>query len=231
MMKKEENETKTLLYIGMESGRRAVKRPWQSICLETKACGRPIPLHLGMLQLLYLAVPEYVYGKKQWTEDRLFDLLQKHIQETAPDEWYLQNRIHILLGGDRSSREHPPFVLFEAMLAQLYRKKAFTQAAVMLSDRETAEESVRLLTPYLSGINRFYMIGEESYYSLEIEIWLYETYGIVATYEKRVPTEVLCLNLAWNYKNDFEWEQPDLWITSSGACKFLDTRAKNGYNT
>ena len=96
---------------------------------------------------------------------------------------------------------------------------------------------MRLITiaePYLQRINYALFVGEKDAGAEMLEDYLYEEYGIIMTYGK-YPVS----NTVWIDLGDAENRKLSKYAKENGIChinrtevlKFLDTAAKNGYNT
>lgn len=104
--------------------------------------------------------------------------------------------------------------------------------------KECGEMAVmRLITiaePYLQRINYALFVGEKDAGAEMLEDYLYEEYGIIMTYGK-YPVS----NTVWIDLGDAENRKLSKYAKENGIChinrtevlKFLDTAAKNGYNT
>ena len=124
--------------------------------------------------------------------------------------------------------------------AYLYQKRKYYRDSIFAFSlpKECGEIAVmRLITiaePYLQRINYALFVGEKDTGAEMLEDYLYEEYGIIMTYGK-YPVS----NTVWIDLGDAENRKLSKYAKENGIChinraevlKFLDTAAKNGYNT
>lgn len=104
--------------------------------------------------------------------------------------------------------------------------------------KECGEMAVmRLITiaePYLQRINHALFVGEKDAGAEMLEDYLYEEYGIIMTYGKYPVSNTIWIDLE-NAENQnlskYAKENGICHINRAEVLKFLDTAAKNGYNT
>lgn len=130
--------------------------------------------------------------------------------------------------------EELPAELFAVFLKKLAVREKINLSLGEESGLLTVEEVILLLKPYLSKINYAVFIGEENEAARELEDFLYEEYGMIMSYSKRPVKNAVWLD--FGDKNlplleKYAAENNIQHINRAGILKFLDTSAKNGYNT
>lgn len=130
--------------------------------------------------------------------------------------------------------EELPAELFAVFLKKLAVREKINLSLGEESGLLTVEEVILLLKPYLSRINYAVFIGEENEAARELEDFLYEEYGIIMSYSKRPVKNAVWLD--FGDKNlplleKYAAENNIQHVNRAGILKFLDTSAKNGYNT
>ena len=77
---------------------------------------------------------------------------------------------------------------------------------------QDAEQLMELLIPYLPRLKQVVWTGEEGTVSESLQNYLYEEYGMILLFDRRIPDGAVVIRRAQ-------------------AWKFLDATVKNGYNT
>ena len=122
----------------------------------------------------------------------------------------------------------------------LYRQRQANKAPVFsISLPEECGELMvmRLLTvmkPYLSRINEVLFVGTEDAGAQMLEDYLYDEYGIVMGYGRYPLKNAIWINFEQKQKQKlykYAKENEICHINGAEVLKFLDTAAKNGYNT
>lgn len=96
------------------------------------------------------------------------------------------------------------------------------------------EQVIALTKPYLSRINSAALVGEESEAANVLENYLYDEYGIPVSYEKYPLKNTIWIDLEEHQNTIYEKyvnENGIYHLNKAEVMKFLDTTAKNGYNT
>lgn len=239
-----EKETKLLYYIGIEDEKRPAK-------LSGRQRKQPLaiyrhtelfPLEKGSVCLYCSRLPflmEEEMGRrrrrKQWMR-RLFEA-QAYAEEKLgvriPEGMVLSDELCKLI--DR--QEDLPLSVFALGLKRFAEKTSFANISISLP-REcgpgAAENMVELLSPFLSRINYVTFVGKESETAGRVEDYLYGEYGIVMSYGNRPGKNQVWIDLGEPRTPAMEkfLSDNEIYHLSRGEMlKFLDTAAKNEYNT
>lgn len=206
--------------------------------LSLKKLNRPLPFPGGRVQVFFALLPEY-RGKrrKTWKSEKAALLVgqtaRRAYREQECGEILLEESLGRLLYDQAYSQEIP----LELMAACLYAQRPFERIAVSLpaegGERE-AEQSMRLLLPYLKRLRSVSLAGERSRASELLEDYLYEEYGMVMSGMSGQEEAIPWLDLSGSGAGERDIlikENRYKRIDDKEALKFLDTAVKNGYNT
>lgn len=198
--------------------------------------------------------PNKPFGwQKKREEKRQIKSLQKLIEEAMSavqkelagvriDYLYLASEVERKLAShtnfwQKCDREALTDRLYEILLYQ--ERKQSKEPVINLSlpmeggERDT-DRLITIVEPYLSKINLVVLVGEENNETQRLEDYLYDEYGIVTTYEKYPKRNTLWIDMEDAQKQillNYAKENGICHINSAEVLKFLDTAAKNGYNT
>lgn len=191
----------------------------------------------GRLRIFYTLLPEYrgrtVWKKrpKRWKE-QVAEQLIGDAMEKAFRELECREQIFSPKEG-QSPQQVPP----EVLAACLYRYRPFDRICVSLPEKEKrgcAEQAIELLAPYLSRMRQVMLIGGEESEAELLEDYLCEEFGIIMTKGWKVPSGTVWLDLkeGRSEREMLSGQSRGLkYVNPREALKFLDTLAKNGYNT
>lgn len=191
-----------------------------------------IVLYYSLLPADFLKEIRKKRKKKQW-EKRIS-------QAVAYAETALFCRSYEVLFGEKMVKEQEISPeLFGACLAERKRRASGKLSELSLSfpaESSTfmTENAVTVLMPFLSELNRVVFVGEETEDARQIEDFLFWEYGLIMVYEKRPAKRGVWLDFdknSYGSFGNFAIENGIYHLNSAEVLKFLDTMAKNGYNT
>lgn len=235
-----------MLYFSLKEGESAKAHWWSRMALPLSEIG------MGETgKLLCCPVPEYYVGKRAWGEERLTESLNGLIHRAACAEYYLQPELAGIIG----IREpvFPPFLLLDVLLRQVP-----CMEYVCCIGWEGEQDLLReLLEPYLPRINHVRVISGNPQAYGEFGEYIYGEFGIpmacTASLDKSAGRDgkTVILDIERNYR--IPWSAcpagavyVDFWSVAEkekllgkfrrdvkylSVVKFLDTIAKNGYNS
>lgn len=97
-----------------------------------------------------------------------------------------------------------------------------------------AEKAVSVLQPFLKGINRVVLVGEETETARQLEDFFFGEYGILTDYSKKPEKNGSWLDLDGDsgiFLHHFASENGIYHLNRAEVLNFLDTMVKNEYNT
>lgn len=237
---------RSFYYIGLEE-RNSKRTEKEEKCRKCKGqnllpiyrCGKKlhfgkkeIVLYYSLLPVCFLKEIRKKRKRKQWHE--------RISQTVSYAETGLSCRGYEVLFGEEIVKEQEiPPELFGVCLTERQGRTSGEISELSLSlpaecGSYAVENAVSVLTPYLPEINRVIYAGEETESSRQIEDFLFSEYGIIMVYEKRPAKKGIWLDFGGNSCGLFEnfaAENGIYHLNSAEVLKFLDTTAKNGYNT
>ncbi len=192
----------------------------------------------NQVQIYFSHLPKLLMEKKtfrkknHWLEQ--LKAVINQVQEVAgieEDEILFSRDLAELLG----RKQTVPICLYGVCLKQSRLKKEVLSLSLPEDGGFMVKEQLQyLLQPYLPRVNQVVFAGEESFLSGRLEAYLYEEYGILASYEKKPRQGTIWIDRS-------EKENPVLaryaiengiyQLNDTEVLKFLDTITKNGYNT
>lgn len=255
-----EKRTEYLFYMGIQS-KNNENQSKQSRMISKTTSRVVLPFHNGQLVVYGVFIPRELImpvekgfrWQKKHREKRRMERLYGIICEAAESVRgeLAGERITYCYASDEITKHLPPEIAFcqesdgdtlsdRLYEAYLFRRRQTDQEPVfsLSLPKECGELMVmRLLNivePYLPRVNEILFVGVEDAGAKILEDYLYDEYGIVMNYG-RFPLK----NAIWI---DFEEQQEQkllkyakeneiCHINSAEVLKFLDTVAKNGYNT
>lgn len=240
-----EKQTKTLFYIGTENDKKNRLKP-PGKALPVYRLARPLPYAQGSLQIYFCLLPAFFpedslkgvrTGKKRWSEKR-----QKKKWYAALSNAFDDAKADLQGGGFdfvviAKQAEDLPEELFAVCLWEARRSRESDSISITLPGdcgRLKAEQVITLMEPYLSRINSVALVGEESENADFLEDYLYEEYGIPTSYEKYPLKNTVWIDLSEQenpIQVKYAKENRIYHLNKTEVMKFLDTTAKNGYNT
>lgn len=233
-------QTKKIYYIGIkedcperEQKRRLFfqKKPEAAVCRQEEA----LPFAGGFVELYtgLIFCPDKKKQKKQ--KNRLLETLRKTMEEAEGAFSYGE----IILGAGLCERigkkeEALPLELYAAFLKKQQLIQKITISLGEDAGQLYAERVIELLEPYLSRLNHVVYLGERESAAEQLEDYLYEEYGILMSYAKRPEKAAAWLDFSDKTEpllEKYASEHKICHINRAGILKFLDTMAKNRYNT
>ena len=231
----------SILYIGLASGQ------FYEAGIAIQKLPERLPFPKGELQVYAALLPEYCgktffrHKSKSWkpvavrrviheARERLANEIEEPKSETVKFEMVVSPQVQQIV-------EQFAQVPTELLAARLYASRPFLKICISMSSvAEVAqlEQVIALLKPYLAGLQQVIWVGKPSWLSDKLEEYLYQEYGMLMVRANRPPKNVLWLDM-----REDEEIQSDLRRTFYNnrhihvveTLKFLDTTAKNGYNT
>ncbi len=188
--------------------------------VEIHEVKRHLPIPSGSVSLYYALWPEYrrksLFRKKpkEWKVLELQKELEKlkGRAECDYDCWEMLYSRQFQEKAWPMAAQDLPFCILQAWLyAQrpfdtLYLPEEWNQGM------QDAEQLMELLIPYLPRLKQVVWMGEEGTVSESLQNYLYEEYGMILLFDRRIPDGAVVIRRAQ-------------------AWKFLDATVKNGYNT
>lgn len=236
-----------MIYYNVEKGAYAKRHFWSVVNLSTKDMDMDEAWRLSCCH-----VPEYYMKNKRWDSERLTENLNDVMNRQEYDCFYL----HPVIANETGVEERlPPEILLEKLLAGV---PCWEYVSYIGSDGvENTDMLYRQLGKFLPRINHFTLVTNQPEWYEDFAERLYDEYGIPTAYmhqiEKRCGREGRTViidgrrNCAIPYTNIPEGAvYVDLWsaeekkiflgkmrrdINYMSVVNFLDTIAKNGYNT
>lgn len=188
--------------------------------IEIYEVKRQLPIPSGSVSVYYALWPEYrkksLFRKKpvKWKipdlQKELEELKQK--AECDYDCWEMLYSAQFQEKAWPVEAQDLPFCVLQAWLyAQrpfdtLYLPEEWNQGM------QDVEQLMELLIPYLPRLKNVVWTGEEGMVSENLQNYLYEEYGMILLFDRRIPDGAVVIRRAQ-------------------AWKFLDATVKNGYNT
>ena len=233
-----------IFYMGIAKGERARRKQLERDGLSIRQVERrfPYPLWEGRnltayVQIYFTLLPQY--EKRLFLKDRIWDSqeagrLLERAGETIADLRECRERVFAReLGGVGDD------IPKELLAVCLHQKRPFEQISIRLPQTggEEGEWAAWLLRPYLTRLRQVFLCGEVGEQTAKLEERLFREFGIMAQECLRPPKDTLLLDLrsGQDLVKDDEHKGPGcpehICVTRAKALKFLDTTAKNGYNT
>lgn len=234
-------QTKKIYYIGIQQDNQKKEHIWELLFPgkeEAAACRKEDRLLFpgGCVELCTSLIffPDNEKMRKR-QERRLAEILKKTIQEAgryfAYEEVLLAEKLCRRIG---KRAEPVPQELYAVFLRQQQIVNKITLSLGEEAGCFQAEQAIELLKPYLSRLNQVVFLGKEGAASEWLEDYLYEEYGILTSYAKKPEKSGGWLDLSDQTDSLLEKyaSEHGIWhIYRGGILKFLDTTAKNRYNT
>lgn len=188
--------------------------------IEIYEVKRQLPIPSGSVSVYYALWPEYrkksLFHKKfkEWKIPELQRELEelKGKAECDYDCWEMLYSAQFAEKAWPMADQDLPFCVLQAWLyAQrpfdtLYLPEEWNQGM------QDAEQLIELLIPYLPRLKNVVWTGEEGTVSESLQNYLYEEYGMILLFDRKIPDGAVVIRRAQ-------------------AWKFLDATVKNGYNT
>ncbi len=237
----------SILYIGLASGQ------FYEAGIAIQKLPERLPFPKGELQVYAALLPEYCgktffrHKPKSWkseaalrvileAHERLANEIEEPESKTIKTIKTIKTKM-VLSPQVQQIVEQFSQVPTELLAARLYASRPFLKICVSMSfvaEETCLEQAIALLKPYLAGLQQVIWVGKPSWLSDKLEEYLYQEYGMLMVMANRPPKNVLWLDM-----REDEEIQSDLRRTFYNnkhihvveTLKFLDTTAKNGYNT
>ncbi len=193
----------------------------------------------GWLQVYFCHLPEKLLQKRTFRKknnwlyklDKAIERAKVLLESDDEERIFFSEELAERLG----IRRMFPIMLYAVCLKQSRQMNDTVSLTLPAEGGFMLEENVIwLLKPYLSRINNVVFTGEESNASEWIEAYLYEEYGILASYGKKPQKNTVWID--FGEKQDislarYAAENGIYQLNNAEVLKFLDTITKNGYNT
>lgn len=188
--------------------------------IEIYEVKRQLPVPSGRVSVYYALWPEYrkkSLFRKRFKEWKIPEL-QKELEELKQKAECNYDCWEMLYSAQFQEKAWPmaaqdlPFCVLQAWLyAQrpfdtLYLPEEWNQGM------QDAEQLMELMIPYLPRLKNVVWTGEEGTVSESLQNYLYEEYGMILLFDRKIPDGAVVIRRAQ-------------------AWKFLDATVKNGYNT
>lgn len=243
-----EKRVKSIYYVGIEEEKRMPEKGKLSVYRQV----RTLPFEGGLLQIYFSFLPiqavtpieGHFFKRKrnlrmrqlQWSQlEEAITFVQGLPKWDGEDDVIFSERLQRELNRSQDL----PLELYAVCLKKVKTDKKSDLSTVSLSFPDdcgeiTVEGVRRLLLPYLPRMNVVIYVGEESEATRQLEVFLYEEYGILLSYEKKPHQDAVWIDLrekAGESLNRYAIENKIYHLNSAEVWKFLDTTVKNGYNT
>ncbi|MCM1125387.1 MAG: hypothetical protein NC429_02860 [Lachnospiraceae bacterium] len=234
-----EKEEKNIFYAAVAKGKSGKKRELLRDGLPIQKSGRKFPYLFwegrnvtAGLWIYSACLPQLekkLFTEKAWKRETAEKILDKTAKRAAGQFGCREQILNPELTGERGS------LPIEIMAVCLYQRRPFHEICLSLPEEGGfyVEQMMQLLCPYLSRIRKAVIYGAESENTYRLKEELYQEFGLVLTESAAPDPEMVWLDLREEKDRDSEMEKgagTEKSVSRSGAWKFLDTTAKNGYN-
>ena len=188
--------------------------------IEIYEVKRQLPVPSGSVSVYYALWPEYrkkSLFRKRFKEWKIPEL-QKELEELKQKAECNYDCWEMLYSAQFQEKAWPmaaqdlPFCVLQAWL---YAQRPFDSLYLpeeWIQGMQDAEQLMELMIPYLPSLKNVVWTGEEGTVSESLQNYLYEEYGMILLFDRKIPDGAVVIRRAQ-------------------AWKFLDATVKNGYNT
>ena len=208
----------------------------------------------GNVQLYFSLFPEYagqtLFGKKfkEWKSELVREILTD-VCALASNKFFCREILlapglyRYVMPEETEEKQQDDMaemsraIPLELLKASLYRHRPFHKICVSLPEEGgtyLVEQLEELLYPYLSKVQQVVYAGKPSELTEILEEYLYEEFGMIMTIATKPPRNMLWIDLRdETERRACPWQDilDNKCVNRAETLKFLDTMAKNGYNT
>ena len=204
-----------------------------------------VTLYFCLLPVSVLNKPEKRRKRKKWLaflQESLnrMQILMRENGDYENGELLFSEELRRLLALKTEAETESESVLWQICLKEAVKaggQKQLVSISLSLPEESgplAVSRSKELLIPYLAGINYVVYVGGEGEVAWQMEDFLYQEYGILMSYAQKPKKGTIWIDFEekrGSASDEFASANGIYHLNSAAVLKFLDTTAKNGYNT